>query len=212
MPTIPPDFSAGWPAVSDSLIGGIAHALSNRIATLAALAELMRMDDDVAANAEMLRTEVGRLEALVRALRLLGTEGEVSPEALDMPELLGEAIALHRHHRDLRDVAIVVEEGERPRPVRAARARLAQALLMLLAHAASTVDDPEMAVHARFGGNGRHARLTLTTPGAAEAMRSPALLDAAAALVAPAGGTVASTGNEIVLDLPALGSSGAART
>ena len=211
MPTITPDFSAGWPAVSDSLIGGIAHALSNRIATLAALAELMRLDDDVAANAELLRTEVGRLEALVHALRLLGTEGEAVPEALDLPELLGDAIALHRHHRDLRDVAIIVEDGERPRPVRAARARLAQALLLLLAAAASTVDDSAIAVHARFGGNG-HARLTLSRPGAAEATRSPALLDAAAALVAPAGGTVASSGNEIVLDLPALGSPGAGRT
>ena len=118
-----------WVRLSDSLIGGIAHALSNRIATLSALSELMRMEDSPAENADMLRQEVGRLELLVHHLRLLVDESAAPPEALQLPEVTAAAIALHKYHRDLRDVTVLMGGDITVEPVHISRSRLVRALL-----------------------------------------------------------------------------------
>ena len=198
---------ADWAAIADSLIGGIAHALSNRIATLAALGELMRMDNDASEGATMLRQETGRLEALVRSLRLLGNEAGTSAEPLELREVLEQSVALHRYHRDLRDVEVEVDATERVMPVRIERRRATHALLMLLAEAAAMATTREQRVLVRLSGDDSSVRLTFAVPGDGPDTDSPSdtLLDAARALIEASGGVIEDGASSMVLELPALG-------
>jgi hypothetical protein len=127
-----------WLMLSDALIGGIAHALSNRIATLSAMAELSRLDPRENIT-PMLRQETGRLEALVQHMRLLAGGGgrELGAEALQLPGLIAEAVALHGYHRELREVEITVESHPAVLPVNAERARMLHALLLMLTASSS---------------------------------------------------------------------------
>src|SRR5690606_34376697 len=191
-----------------SLIGGIAHALSNRIATLAALGELMRMDNDASEGATMLRQETGRLEALVHSLRLLGNETGTSAEPLELREVLEQAVALHRYHRDLRDVEVEVDTTARVMPVRIERRRATHALLMLLAESAAMATAREQLLRVQLSGDDSSVRLTFVVPGDGSDADSPpsdAMLDAARALIEASGGVISDDANSIVLDLPALG-------
>jgi nitrogen-specific signal transduction histidine kinase len=204
--SVPPTFS-DWSAVSDSLIGGIAHALSNRIATLAALGELMRMDDDADQGAPMLRQETDRLEVLVHALRLLGNETATSAEALELRSVLEETLALHRYHRDLRDVEMDVDTTARVMPVRIERRRAVHALLMLLASGAAAATGRQNVVRVQISGDDSAVRLTLTVPGDSPepVSFSDGLLGAARDLIHPSGGTIESESGSLILELPALG-------
>jgi len=48
-------YADAWSSVSEALVRGMAHALSNRIATIGTIAELLRVSgDDPAAMSEML--------------------------------------------------------------------------------------------------------------------------------------------------------------
>jgi nitrogen-specific signal transduction histidine kinase len=198
---------ADWAAIADSLIGGIAHALSNRIATLAALGELMRLDDDAAEGATMLRQETGRLEALVHSLRLLGNETDTSAEPLELGEILEQSVALHRYHRDLRDVEVDIDTSARVMPVRIERRRATHALLMMLAATAAVATVRQQVVRVQLTGDAASVRLTLAVPGNGLEAGAPseALLDAARALIEASGGVISSDSGSVVLELPALG-------
>lgn len=198
---------ADWAAITDSLIGGIAHALSNRIATLSALGELMRLENDATEGATMLRQESGRLETLVHALRLLGNESGSSPEALELPEVLEQSVALHRYHRDLRDVEVEIDAAARVMPVRIERRRVVHAVLLLLAATAAVATVRQRVVRAHVSGDDSIVRLTLIAAGDGDESATPsaALLETARALVQASGGTVAAEGDSVVLELPALG-------
>lgn len=195
-----------WNGIADSLIGGIAHALSNRVATLGALGELMRMDGDASEGATMLKQEAGRFEAIVASLRLLGNEAGVSAEALDVRELIDQALALHKFHRDLRDVEIAVETDERVPPVRVERRRAIHALVVLMAVVASAAAAREQSVRAHLAGDDESVRLSLTvSDGEDPASESSGLIDGARELIAASGGDVVADGQAIVLEIPALG-------
>lgn len=196
----------GWNDVSDSLIGGIAHALSNRVATLGALGELMRMDGDASEGSTMLRQEAGRFEAIIQSLRLLGNEAGVSAEALEMRDLLDQALALHKFHRDLRDVEITIDAEERIPPVRVERRPTIHALVMLLAVATAGAAEREQTVRVRLEGDESTVRLTLVaSDGEKVSGASTALVNHAREQLERSQGSVAIDGSEIVLELPALG-------
>ena len=58
--------------MSEALVRGMAHALSNRIATIGTIAELLRVSaEDPAAMSEMLGIETRRLEDLLEQMRAL---------------------------------------------------------------------------------------------------------------------------------------------
>ncbi len=197
--------SDSWARLSDSLIGGIAHALSNRIATLSALSELMRMEDSPSVNADMLREEVGRLELLVQHLRLLGDESAAPAEALQLPEVTAVAIALHKYHRDLRDVTVIMGGDIRVEPVHVSRSRLVRALLMLLA-ASAVAAGRENAVHANFSAEDALVRVKMgpdaKTTWSAEP--SDALLAGARSWLGDGEGSISRDGAMILLELPSL--------
>lgn len=139
----PPDAGSAeenWRVVSDSLLRGVSHALSNRLGALSAVSHVLGGSGDAASSGasllELLRSEVSRAERVAALLHLLPRPRGRGAESLRVPDLLGEIIALHELQGPLRDIPCKIEVPGDMLPVRAGRPALTHALLLLLSHAA----------------------------------------------------------------------------
>ena len=122
-----------WSEVSETLVRGLAHALSNRIATIGTIAELLRVGgDDPVAMSEMLGVETRRLEDLLEQMRALSSRSAGRLEAMRLTDAVAGAMALHSYHPERRAIAITVEPGDESRPVLGDAIRLQRELLLLL--------------------------------------------------------------------------------
>jgi signal transduction histidine kinase len=146
-------YAEAWSVVSESLIRGIAHALSNRIATIGTIAELLRVGgDDPHAMSEMLAIETERLEDLLEQMRALSARSAGRMEAMRLSDAVAGAMALHSYHPERRTVAVTVEPGDESRPVLGDPLLLQRELLILLdaaTHAA--MSRTSRTVRVRFG-------------------------------------------------------------
>lgn len=150
--------SGGWKWVSDQVVAGICHDLNDRLSTLSGLLELAELDGAV--DPELggpLRSELGRVEELVRLLRVLPGGRAEGAEPVRITELLGVASSLLRRHRGLEDVKVeVVTEVDVV--VRASWGSLNRVLLLLLAGAARCARRCRSTrVTVRVGGDGARA-------------------------------------------------------
>ncbi len=94
-----------WLAIHDELLRGIAHTLSNRVATISVVAYMLGVDGaDVGQQAGTLQGETERLEELLHGLRALSRSESAIAEPLMPMDAVRAALALHVHHADLRDV------------------------------------------------------------------------------------------------------------
>lgn len=161
---------SAWQHVSDSLLAGLAHALSNRAAAIGALAAFAEAETVPDALGETLGTEAERLEDLVRLLRLLGQDGAEDGEPVQVAALMRDVLALHSHHRDLRGVRFDVEDAGAVHPVRGRRCALVRAVLLLLALAArSGIEAGHRRLAVRWDGDGQWVRLIVAPrPGGEE--------------------------------------------
>lgn len=135
-PTAKLDSGEAWPAVLDKLILGVTHHISNRVATLAGVSDILAGDESVPPILRALADEVPKLEASIRLLRLLGAPESESEEALEAPRLVEDAIALARLHPDHKEVVFVAADGYNVPPVVARPTALTHAVLVALAQAA----------------------------------------------------------------------------
>ena len=146
-------YAEAWSVVSESLVRGLAHALSNRIATIGTIAELLRVGgDDPHAMSEMLAIETERLEDLLEQMRALSARSAGRMEAMRLSDAVAGAMALHSYHPERRSVAVTVEPGDEWRPVLGDPLLLQRELLILLdaaTHAA--MSHTLRAVRVRFG-------------------------------------------------------------
>ena len=204
-----------WGATCDALLAGLAHAMSNRVASLTAVLSLAQ--DGAQAAGLSLESEVARLNAMLRLLRALASRTAGRAVALDAIGLLETAAELHATHGALRDVAILVEREESVPPVVAPEGALTRALLLAFTAArAAAAASGRSSVRARC----RHERdrvlfeIVPTGPASDKAPppamhESPALASAegraAEELLRPAGGEVreASEGR-ILVSVPAV--------
>lgn len=110
--TSPADLAAAqavWRELIDELLRGIAHALSNRVATVSAAAYLASSGEPLDATMRAaLAAESERLEGLLGDLRLLPGPLDASIEPVLVGDVVPTAISLHRHHVALRSVPIEV--------------------------------------------------------------------------------------------------------
>ncbi|HEY2897857.1 MAG TPA: hypothetical protein VGJ12_12005 [Gemmatimonadaceae bacterium] len=146
-------YAEAWSLVSETLVRGIAHALSNRIATIGTIAELLRVGgDDPHAMSEMLAIETERLEDLLEQMRAISARSGGRMEALRLSDAVAGAMALHSYHPERRSVAVTIEPGDESRPVLGDPLLLQRHLLILLdaaTHAA--MSHASRAVRVRFG-------------------------------------------------------------
>lgn len=150
-------YADAWSTVSETLVRGLAHALSNRIATIATIAELLRVrGDDSIAMSDMLGVETRQLEDLLEQMRALSTRYTARQEAFRLSDAVAGAMALHGYHPDRRSITITIEPGDESRPVLGDAIRLQRELILLLDAATSAaLAHASRAVRVRFGLHGR---------------------------------------------------------
>jgi signal transduction histidine kinase len=137
-----------WAAEQGALLRGLAHALSNRVGTVVAVAGMLAPGGEApAALVGMLREEGDRLEALLRLVRLLAESApdDEPPEPIHLPDLVREVVELHAHHPELRDVPVTVTPDPEAPPVRAPLVALRRTLLLALSAAKRDADAARVA-------------------------------------------------------------------
>lgn len=128
---------AAWPEVLDRLIQGVTHQISNRVATLAGVSDILAGDETVPPILRALADEVPKLEASIRLLRLLAVPDGEGDEALEAPRLVDDAIALARVHPDCKEVEFSAADGRDVPPVVARPTALTHEILVALVAAAA---------------------------------------------------------------------------
>lgn len=126
----------GWPELLDKLILGVTHQISNRVATLAGVSDILAGDPSVPPILRALADEVPKLEESIRLLRLLTIPEDEAEEALEAYRSVDDAVALASLHPDAKDVEYVVEDGRAAPPVLARPITLTHDILVALASAA----------------------------------------------------------------------------
>ncbi len=128
--------AARWLSIHDDLLRGLAHAFSNQVATVAAVAALFDAsrvpDERVLAG---LRSDADRLDGLLEHLRQLPRRGAAELEPLMPGDSVRAALALFDHHPEYRDVRCTVIVADNVQPVRAEPSSLQHAVCVALAAA-----------------------------------------------------------------------------
>jgi len=138
------DTEKAWPEVLDKLIQGVTHQISNRVATLSGVSDILAGDESVPPILRALADEVPKLEASIRLLRLLAEPDGEGEEALEAPRLVDDALALARLHPDCKEVAFSAADGRDVPPVVARPTALTHAVLVALVAAARPVGSDGM--------------------------------------------------------------------
>ena len=128
--------AARWLSVHDDLLRGLAHAFSNRVATVSAIAALFdpsRIPDERVLSG--LRMDADRLEGLLEQMRQLPRRGDADLEPLMPGDSVRAALALFEHHPEYRNVRCTVIAADTVQPVRAEPSALQHALCVALAAA-----------------------------------------------------------------------------
>lgn len=129
--------SARWLTIHDDLLRGLAHDVSNRVATVSAIASLLdpaRLPDERVLSG--LRLDAERLERLLEQLRQLPRRADAEAEPMLAGDAVRTALALFACHPEFRDVACTVVAADDVAPVRADPVALAHALCVALTAAA----------------------------------------------------------------------------
>jgi C4-dicarboxylate-specific signal transduction histidine kinase len=123
-----------WLEIVEMALAGVNHALNNRIASLTAMVDLLRMGDSEGAgeNFERLAAELPELAECSRVVRLLAGGNPHREEALALDDVLSDVFAIHHFLRDIRDVPIETAPSPASEPIRVERWALVRTLTLLL--------------------------------------------------------------------------------
>jgi hypothetical protein len=129
--TEPP--AEAWLGVSDELLWGFNHALSNRLAAISSVTKILEYSDTGADPLlDVLSEEIATLEGMLGLLRLLPRNPDGIAEPIRLEDILPQIIGLHRLRGDVRELEFPLEtEADLP-PVVAEPAVLSHALLLVL--------------------------------------------------------------------------------
>lgn len=186
---------AEWCELAEELIRGLVHSLNNRLTAMSAFSELAALGDAEFAVERVMPAEIARMERVTALLRLLVSD-DTPAEALEVTQVLEEAVALHAHHPILRAVRCEVRRDDGVLPVRAPRWALLRLLLVLVesaTRAAAARGDEHVEV--RLDGDER--QVTVRVDGAVD---SPA----ARAMAARCGASVRGDAGGAIATLPSL--------
>lgn len=107
--------SGAWQWVSDQVVAGICHDLSDRLSSLLGLLQLAELESTIdPAVSAPLRAELGRVEELVHLLRLLPAGRAEVAEPIRVVEAVPVVSALLRRHRGLEDLRLRTETSADP--------------------------------------------------------------------------------------------------
>jgi hypothetical protein len=123
-----------WLDLVDQALQGLHHALNNRIGSLSALIELLRLDGVPADGSgfDGLTAELARLEDCSRLVRLLPGDGIAGAEPLILADILADVFTIHRFLHAVRDVPVTIVPMRFVEPVRVQRSAVVRVLTLLL--------------------------------------------------------------------------------
>jgi len=200
---------AGWPAVSEAILAGLCHDLSNRAASLTGLVQLL--EEGGGDMLEHLGTEVDRLGGSVERIRALNGRLQEQAEPLDPADVVTLVLDLHRRRRGLESVSTASHVADGLPPVLAGPSHLRRLLLILLDHVVSGVvadggKDAEMEVT----GSEAEVCFAVPFPGPSFPNMQPSVWDALQELAGEAGWALERSPDSLRLTLPSLGRARAA--
>lgn len=133
MNSTPGEWHDLWGVVGESLLGGLHHALNNRVAALSAISQVLRAGmTDATPLVSSLSGEVARLEETVAMLSLLRRARTRRAEPVQVPELVASLTPLLGQHNDLKEIVFVAAADPGVLPVWAERDLLTRVLLTLI--------------------------------------------------------------------------------
>jgi hypothetical protein len=128
-----------WLRVSEKVLKGLNHKLTNRVAALEAVVTVF--DPTIGPDPELvtaLATEVANLHALLRLFRLMPAEPFAEPEPCRIQDVLPQVLQLHQHHADLKEIGCELHEDLEAHPVLVRQSALLRCVLVLLEGAAGS--------------------------------------------------------------------------
>ncbi|MBL8961950.1 MAG: HAMP domain-containing histidine kinase [Gemmatimonadetes bacterium] len=157
-----------WLRVSEKVIKGLNHQLTNRVASLEAVVTLMSDEEEVPDLQLMssLTQEVKRLSQLLHLYRLMPAEPFVTTEPVRLQDVVTQVMELHGHHADLRGIPIEVDHASETAPVLVRPSALLRCLLVLLESAAGNALRAGSAgtLHVAYGGDADLVYVTFEAP------------------------------------------------
>lgn len=125
-----------WSVVCADLLGGLTHALSNRLAFLTILSsELVEDAGAIEASADMLRGECTKLTSVLELFRLLarpGSRATAPAQSMSLAECLEQTVALLQHNLTGRETPLAVHGAAALPPVWGQPIQARYALITLL--------------------------------------------------------------------------------
>lgn len=200
------DGAARWLAIHDELLRGLAHALSNRVATVAAAAYLIETQERPSvASAQLLRSEADQLEGILQLVRLLPRRETAEMEPVMAVDAARTAIELHAHHVALHGIACEVLVADDVLPMWTDRVALQQALAVGIGIAKRAIGVGS-GVRIAISSTADVGRVAIETPTGSGAQSPDDLLDIEAALwlLLPSDGRALLTERGCVIEVPTL--------
>ena len=123
-----------WLDLIDQALQGLHHALNNRIGSLSALIELLRLDGlpSDGTGFDGLTSELLRLEDCSRLVRLLPGDSSADAEPLILDDVLADVFLIHRFLHAVREVPVTIVPVRFVEPVRVERWAVLRVLTLLL--------------------------------------------------------------------------------
>ena len=185
-----------WADLSEALIRGLSHGLTNRISSIGSFVTLHGMGDTDFSVESFLPKESAQLQQLARGLRLLVIDGETS--AMELAPLLRDAIELYGHHPRMHALRCELVLGDEPlMPVRVVRSAMLRLMLIIIDGAAAEVQ-PSVDAAVTVTLTGSEQELLLSVP----AQRTPS--EYAMALAEDAGASLLADEGVLELRIPTL--------
>lgn len=122
-----------WLRVSEKVLKGLNHQLTNRVASLEAVVGIFQ--DGEPFEPEMfvaLAQEVTRLNQLLQLFRCMPAEPFASAEPVRLQDIVPQVLELHGHHSDLRGIAVDVDADFETHPLLVRPSALLRCLLVVL--------------------------------------------------------------------------------
>jgi hypothetical protein len=122
-----------WLRVSEKVLKGLNHQLTNRVASLEAVVGIFQDGEPfepeiIAALAQ----EVSRLNHLLQLFRCMPAEPFAGSEPVRLQDIVPQVLELHGHHADLRGIAVEVDADFETHPLLVRPSALLRCLLVVL--------------------------------------------------------------------------------
>lgn len=122
-----------WLRVSEKVLSGLNHELTNRCAALDSLVGVLATEAELDKTmADALQDEVVRLIELLKLYRMLPAEVYPQAQAMRLQDTMPHVLRLHMHHTDLKGVSVAMEGDPQTDPVLVRPSALMRSLLVLL--------------------------------------------------------------------------------